>query len=98
MLEFCAVRTWLSARLCQFQPTVVEAFLFGSILAKHSEESDVDVLIIFNEWDVREVCSTLKAEFTSVFGYPMHLQLFHVSQKCEMAEFLDRAGIVRRVI
>ena len=76
----------------------VEMHLFGSILEPGATPSDVDVLMVFSEWNVRDYCSSLKRRFEKRFGHPLHIQMFHASQVAELEAFLVRAGESRRLV
>lgn len=98
MLDRPEVDSWFTNASASLGPVVVEVHLFGSVLEPEATPSDVDVLIVFREWDVRSYCSLLKRQFQSQFGYRLHVQMFHISQVKELAAFLERAGKCRRLV
>jgi predicted nucleotidyltransferase len=98
MLDRFEVESWFTNASDGLSPAVVEVHLFGSVLEPEATPSDVDVLIVFREWDVRSYCTLLKRQFQSQFGYRLHVQMFHESQVKELAGFLERAGESRRLV
>lgn len=98
MLDRLEVEAWLAAAVQGLQPTIVKAQLFGSILDPEATPSDVDILLVFEGWDVRNPCSLLKRQFEERFGHPLHIQMFHGSQTEDLEAFLMRAGESRRFV
>jgi predicted nucleotidyltransferase len=98
MLERTEVEAWLVNASVRLDLSVVEAHLFGSILEPEATPSDVDVVMVFREWDVRNICTSLKKQFEERFGHRLHVQMFHASQVEQLETFLVRAGGSRRLV
>lgn len=80
MPDIRSIRDWLKGAKEQYSSCVRKCILFGSFL-RSDVANDVDVIIIATEWDIRDVIKELKSSFRTRFGLPLHVQLFHVSQK-----------------
>jgi predicted nucleotidyltransferase len=98
MLDRSEAQSWLTNASVALSRVVVEAHLFGSFLEPEATPSDVDVLIVFREWDARSYSTLLKRQFQSQFGCRLHIQMFHASQVKELVAFLERAGRSRRFV
>lgn len=98
MLDVTAVERWLALAIVEIGPAVSEAHLFGSVIPNPDEASDVDVLIIFDRWEVRNECASLRRAFREAFGMPLHIQMFHGSQRREIECFLHETGETRRLL
>lgn len=97
-LELEAVGNWLSGAASDLSPVVAELHLFGSLLERDSSPSDVDVIIVFRDWNVRGHCAVMRERFRRFFGLPLHIQMFHISQRLQLAEFVKRAEQTRRIM
>lgn len=93
-----AVGRWLADAASDVSPLIAEMHLFGSLLERDASPSDVDVVIVFRDWDVRGHCTAIQEQFRRSFGYPLHIQMFHVSQGMQLASFLGRAERTRRIM
>lgn len=76
---------------------VDRVYIFGSALKDANAANDLDTIIVFNEILVRDTCVRLRRSFSELFGIPLHIQIFHLSEKQELNEFLHVTDIHRRV-
>ncbi len=97
MFDYVAIVSWIEKSVLPLQ-LVDSAYLFGSILRDKKVLSDVDVIIICNEWDVRDTCISFRKEFYLAFRIPLHIQVFHTSQGDEIIDFLCAARLFRRLL
>lgn len=93
-----AVGHWLADAASDLSPHIAEMHLFGSLLERDGSPSDVDIVIVFRDWDVRDHCTTIKERFRRSFGYPLHMQMFHISQGMQLTNFLEQAARTRRIL
>jgi predicted nucleotidyltransferase len=98
MLDVDAITQWLSAAAGGPASRTVEMHLFGSVLETDGKPSDVDIVIVFAEWDVRSLCTEMKERFQRSFCCPLHIQMFHVSQTEQLTQFLKDAQRTRRIM
>ena len=98
MLDVEAIAGWFAGASEPMRLAIAETHLFGSVLEPHINPFDVDVVIVFQDWDVRGRCTELKRSFQLAFGRPLHIQMFHISQANELDEFLERAARTRRIM
>jgi len=89
------IQHWLELQLKNMR-TVEIAYLFGSFVSCLNYR-DVDVLLIFNQYDVREQLRSLKRNFSQKFGVILHPQLFHLSDLDEYKLFLTRNADAKRI-
>jgi len=97
MLKSEIVEIWLRNYFGSHSLPVVKCLMFGSIL--HSENpNDIDIIIVFNEWDIRDFMSQIKKSFKIKFKFTLNVQIFHISQDEIINLFLKRAAPTREIL
>jgi hypothetical protein len=71
---------------------IVEHRIFGSFSLGARYIGDVDVIIIFSEWDQRGFLKRLQDSFFDEFNIKLHVQAFHFEQKREIGAFLSEVA------
>lgn len=90
------VRAWLQENVSDLG-VVSSAFIFGSFLDAKNTYSDVDVVIIFQNWENRQWMAKLKSQFSEIFGIGLHIQGFHLSQEDEILKFKMKASVIEEI-
>lgn len=96
MHDLVSIKHWLQSQKESNRHLIDKCLLFGSIL-KRCDINDVDVIIVFNEWYVREFIAGLKSNFYRCFGLRLHIQLFHISQSKYINSFVSSASATEEV-
>jgi predicted nucleotidyltransferase len=89
--------TWLLNAQKRYD-ALLEIYGFGSSVLGEAHPSDVDIIIVFSEWEARDTCIKLEREFLKRFATPLHIQKFHVSQTEEIVNFIDLQADIRKII
>lgn len=81
---------WLDAERLSNQQ-IVAYQLFGSFARNEKHFCDIDVLIVFSEWDQANFLQGLAKRFNQEFSIALHIQGFHITQTDAINMFLERA-------
>lgn len=97
MVDLKLIMLWLKEAVEQRSPPILSCIIFGSALTR-SNQNDVDIVIIFNEWYIRDILAELKLAFRTQFGLPLHIQIFYIYQIEHIKSFFVRASPTLEVI
>jgi predicted nucleotidyltransferase len=84
-----AIIGWIRLN-CARSKNVCFVCIYGSFARGTSKFNDVDVVLIFNEWNVRLWAARAEGSFERRFHRPLHIQKFHRSQKRSIQTFMDK--------
>lgn len=97
MLEVAEIKHWLREACRRGAIVPVKCLIFGSVL-RQNDPSDVDVVFVFQENEVRGFLTKIKFDFKRKFGVPIHVQIFHSTQTKEIIAFIKFAQFVEDVL
>ncbi|MET4695169.1 hypothetical protein [Endozoicomonas lisbonensis] len=75
-----------------FHNSQAKLFVFGSILTSPDSANDFDILIIAGKEEIKQITlhfKSLKLQFISNFGIPLHYQILSCSEAEEVSGFLE---------
>jgi len=81
-----AIIRWVRNNI-QCSRRVCSCHVFGSFLDTWHNFDDVDVVIVFQDWNVRMWIARIKRKFLLSFHRRLHIQVFHKTQVRHIRKF-----------
>lgn len=97
MLRSINIRHWIRNFCASNSPPLIKCYIFGSLVTE-TNFNDVDLILIFNKWEVREILRTARSDFNQKFQLKLHVQIFHCTQEQHIRQFIERAKFVQEVL
>jgi predicted nucleotidyltransferase len=91
-----AIIVWLRSNIVSFT-AVRTVYLFGSFAKGYQGFSDVDLLIVFKEKNVRRWIARVERAFQLRFHRSLHIQKFHITQLKLVSSFVPNVSRSERL-